>query len=151
MRYVGPCLSREQCDALVDRYEEHHKWQKFAPWVVEIPGMTSFAGVVGLMAPSFKVDFASGVEIKWKMQRNYWGKGYATEAALASLEFAFDDLGLAEVVAFTTPANTRSRALLDRIGMLFQREFEHPNLDPDDKLWHHLFYSLKVEQWGASR
>src|SRR5262249_21912875 len=87
----------------------HWQTHGFGQWVVEIPGEAGFIGVVGLNAISFNAHFTPAVEIAWRLGRAYWGRGYATEAAWAALDYGFDALGLPEIVAQTVPANWRSR------------------------------------------
>ena len=58
------------------------------------------------------------VEVGWRLHPDHWGHGYATEAAAASLRFGFEEAGLEEIVAFTTTLNTRSQAVMERIGMV---------------------------------
>jgi RimJ/RimL family protein N-acetyltransferase len=75
-----------------------------------------------------------------------------TEGARACLEFAFVSLELPEVVAFTVPANTRSRAVMERLGMWrdVEGDFEHPRLPPGDLLRRHVLYRLSREAWQRS-
>jgi RimJ/RimL family protein N-acetyltransferase len=89
------------------------------------------------------------VELHWRLERASWGRGFATEGARACLEFAFASLELTEVLAFTVPANTRSRAVMKRLGMWHDVEgdFEHPRLPPGDPLRHHVLYRLTREHW----
>ncbi len=76
-----------------------------------------------------ELPFAPAVEIGWRLHPDYWGHGYATEAAAASLRFGFDEAGLDEIVAFTTTLNTRSQAVMARIGMErdLDGDFDHPS------------------------
>ena len=67
-------------------------------------------GFTGLAVPSFTAHFTPAVEVGWRLARSAWGKGYATEAGLASIAFGFRDAGLEEIVSFTSAANVRSRA-----------------------------------------
>ena len=67
------------------------------------------------------------VEVGWCLPPSRWGHGYATELGRAGLDLAWD-LGLAEVVAFTLPHNTASRAVMHRLGMVYERECVHADL-----------------------
>jgi len=88
-------------------------------------------------------------EIGWRLARSSWGRGYATEAARACLDFAFRNLGLSEVVAFTVPANARSRAVMERLGMRHDAagDFDHPRLPAGHPLQRHVLYRLRREDW----
>ena len=99
------------------RQRDHWRQHGFGQWVVEIPGEASFIGVVGLARIAYQAHFTPAVEIAWRLARAYWDKGYASEAARAALDYGFGELALAEIVAVTTPANLRSRRVMERLGM----------------------------------
>jgi RimJ/RimL family protein N-acetyltransferase len=110
-------LTREQSDAMADRIEARFKERGFGLWAVEVVDTAPFIGFVGLSVPSFDAPFMPAVEVGWRLDHGYWGRGYATEAARASLRYGFDVLGLGEIVSFTTENNVRSRRVMERIGM----------------------------------
>src|SRR5277367_5992339 len=121
-------------------------WAKlgFGQWVVEIPGEASFVGMVGLETVSYEAHFTPAVEVAWRLARAYWGRGYATEAARAALDYGFATLGLAEIVAVTVPANRRSRAVMERLGMgrAPEDDFDHPHI-AEGPLKRHVLYRLR--------
>jgi RimJ/RimL family protein N-acetyltransferase len=127
MDHFPSTLTREESDALFDRAQSHVALHGFGPWAVEIPGVTEFAGFIGLAIPSFDAPFAPTVEVAWRLARAHWGYGYATEGARSALDFAFTQLELHEVVAFTIPQNLRSIAVMKRLGMQYAGEFNHPH------------------------
>jgi ribosomal-protein-alanine N-acetyltransferase len=96
-----------------------------------------FIGFVGLNEPGFM----PGVEIGWRLKREAWGHGYATEAGRAVLAYAFDDIGLDEVISFTSTTNFRSQQVMQRLGMTHDPadDFDHPNVD-DPRLRRHVLY-----------
>lgn len=71
------------------------------------------------------VDGADRVELDWAVLGRFWGRGYATEIGRAGLTFGFDDLGAHEVISFTEARNTRSRAVMERLGMRYSRDFDY--------------------------
>jgi [ribosomal protein S5]-alanine N-acetyltransferase len=71
------------------------------------------------------VDGADRLEVGWAVIGRLWGNGYATEIGAESLSLAFEELGADEVVAFTEPHNDRSRAVMERLGMTYQRDIIH--------------------------
>ena len=101
--------------------------------------MTAFAGYVGLAVPRFDAPFMPAVEIGWRLARDQWGRGYASEGARRVLHFAFAEAGLAEVVSFTVPANRRSWSVMERIGMVRDPDgdFDHPLLPIGHRLRRH--------------
>jgi len=147
MEHFPGLLTREESDAMADRIEAHFHANDFGLWAVEIPGQAPFAGFIGLMIPSFEANFTPCVEIGWRLARPFWERGYATEGAMAALDFGFTRLNLKEIVAFTSPDNARSISVMKRIGMTFAEEFEHPRIAPGHRLRLHLLYRLKREQW----
>ena len=152
MEHFPTVLTRDESDALASHIEGHFAQFGFGPWAVEVPGVTSFAGFVGLAVPSFETHFTPCVEIAWRLAADYWGHGYATEAARAALPFAFDMLGLSEVVAFTVPANTHSRRVMERIGMTRSPadDFDHPQLVAGHPLRRHVLYRCRSGMSNAA-
>jgi ribosomal-protein-alanine N-acetyltransferase len=147
MQYLPAMLPRAQSDALARRSEQHFATHGFGPWAVEVPGVAPFIGFVGLVVPAFEAHFTPCVEIGWRLAAEHWGQGYATEAALASADYAFSALGLHELVSFTTPGNERSQAVMRRIGMTHDEadDFDHPRLPQGHRLRRHVLYRLRSE------
>lgn len=141
MEHFPSTLTREESDAMADRVEGHIERYGFGPWAVEIPGVTEFAGFIGLARPSFDMPFGARIEVAWRLARAYWGKGYATEGAKVALDYAFSTLGLPEVVAFTVPENHRSIAVMKRLGMDYGGEFVHPDVS-----LRHVIYRLAAPE-----
>jgi RimJ/RimL family protein N-acetyltransferase len=148
MAHLHGTLSPAQSDALYDRFQVHFAERGFGFWAVEIPGVTDFAGFLGVAVPRFTAHFTPCVEIGWRLAAEHWGQGYATEGARAALDFAFTELSLAEVVAFTVPDNRRSRRVMEKLGMTHDPadDFEHPFLPIGDPLRPHVLYRLRAGQ-----
>jgi RimJ/RimL family protein N-acetyltransferase len=142
MAHFPSRLDRAQSAAMATRIRAHFEEHGFGLWSIEVPGVAPFAGLVGLMRPRFETSFTPCVEIGWRLARDHWGHGYATEGAAAALAFGFDRLGLDEIVSFTVPANTRSRRVMEAIGMRPDPggDFDHPLLPVDSPLSRHVLY-----------
>jgi RimJ/RimL family protein N-acetyltransferase len=141
MEHFPGLMSRQRSDAFVhDRIEPHFAERGFGLWAVEVPGVAPFIGFVGLQAPSFESFFTPCVEIGWRLAAAHWGHGYATEAARKAVAFGFGRAGLEEIVSFTVPANVRSIAVMERLGMRFDGEFDHPRVT--GPLKRHVLYRL---------
>ena len=154
MEFFPKALDRAESDALAARIRAHFAQHGFGLWAVEVPGAVNFAGFAGLSVPTFEAHFTPCVEVGWRMARAHWGRGYASEAAAASLAYAFDELGLSEVLSFTAPENTRSRRLMERVGMRREPadDFDHPALPAGHPLRRHVLYRISREDWArASR
>jgi RimJ/RimL family protein N-acetyltransferase len=145
-------LSRDESDALAARIQADIEERGWGLWAVEIAGQAPFIGFVGLSVPSFDAHFTPCIEIAWRLAAQYWGNGYASEAARASLRFAFGELQLRQVVAFTVPLNRRSIRVMERIGMTRDTggDFEHPKLTPSHPLRLHVLYRVNRAAWSDS-
>jgi RimJ/RimL family protein N-acetyltransferase len=146
MEHLPSVLTRAESDALADRIERQFDRHGFGLWALEIPGIETFAGFVGLAVPSFEAHFTPCVEIGWRLAAERWGHGYASEAAMAVLSFAVVDAGLHEIVSFTVPGNDRSRRVMERIGMTRNPadDFDHPNAP--ERLRRHVLYRIRPRE-----
>lgn len=104
----------------------------------------TFVGFVGMQSAPEVLPFSPCVEIGWRLAQPYWRKGYATEAAVAVADYAFATLGLSELVSFTAATNVRSRRVMKRLGMTHdsREDFDHPFVDAESPLRHHVLYRL---------
>jgi RimJ/RimL family protein N-acetyltransferase len=150
--FLGGPLDRDGSDALVDRILVRWDSDGHGLWAVERVEDGRFLGFVGLAAPSFDAVFTPCVEVGWRRAREAWGRGYATEAAWAALRFGFVELDLDEIVSFTTVANVRSRAVMERLGMTRDPvdDFDHPSFPDGHPIRPHVLYRLRRERWRAS-
>jgi ribosomal-protein-alanine N-acetyltransferase len=142
MEHFPAPLTREESDATVDRIEDEFASNGFGLWAVEVRATGEFVGFTGLAVPRFEAFFTPAVEVGWRLARPAWGRGYASEAAREALRAGFEDYALPEIVSFTSVGNTRSRAVMGRIGMTFDCEFDHPVLPEGDRLRRHVLYRI---------
>jgi RimJ/RimL family protein N-acetyltransferase len=150
MEHFPSVLSRAESDAMVDRIEAQFDELGYGLWAVEALDEAPFIGFVGLSVPKFQAHFMPAVEIGWRLDRNHWGRGFATEAARAALADGFDRAGLQEIVSFTAAANARSTQVMQRLGMTHNPadDFEHPALPEGHRLRRHVLYRLSRECWS---
>jgi RimJ/RimL family protein N-acetyltransferase len=143
MRFFPAALTREESDSLAGRAQLHLAERGWGLWAVEVIDSRRFIGFVGLAEPRFEAHFTPAVEVGWRLARDAWGHGYASEGGRAALAFAFDELGLEEVVSFTAVVNERSRRVMERLGMTHdpQDDFDHPSI-PDGPLRRHALYRI---------
>lgn len=151
MEFFPEHLDRAQSDALVGRIRDHFRCHGFGLWAVEAPGVADLVGYVGLSTPGFAAPFTPCIEIGWRLRREYWGRGYATEGAIAAFAFAFNNLALDEIVSFTVPANIRSTRVMERLGMtrLASDDFDHPSVPEGHPLRRHVLYRRKRTAMSA--
>jgi ribosomal-protein-alanine N-acetyltransferase len=144
MQYFPALLTPMESDHLIDRAEDHFEQHGFGPWAAELRGSHEFIGFIGLSIPNFEAPFMPAVEIGWRLASAHWGMGLATEGAKAAMRHGFAFLKLPGLVSFTVPANTRSRRVMEKLGMTHDPvdDFEHPNLPEGHPLRRHVLYRL---------
>jgi RimJ/RimL family protein N-acetyltransferase len=145
MRYFPSILTKQESDALVKRFEAHLSEHGFGLFVAELKSTGEFIGFVGLNIPSFEAHFTPCVEIGWRLAKEYWNNGYATEGAIETMRYGFDELGLQEIVSFTAVENAPSRKVMEKIGMTHNAgdDFDHPKLEAGHPLLRHVLYKKR--------
>jgi RimJ/RimL family protein N-acetyltransferase len=153
MEHFPAPLTAAESDALVDRIEAELDERGWGLWAVEVQDSHQFIGFVGLNAATFDAPFTPAVEVGWRLAWEHWGRGYATEGARAALEFGFVDLELDDIVSFTTHANTRSRRVMERLGMRRDPadDFDNPNVPDGSPHRPHVLYRLDRTAWARAR
>ena len=150
MRYFPAPQSREQSDRSIDVWSAELADRGWSNWALALKDTDALVGFVGLTVPRRQLHFMPCVEIGWRLAREHWKRGYATEAARAALGVGFGQAGLAEIVSFTALGNAPSRAVMERIGMVNSGEdFDHPALPEGHVLRRHCLYRLGRERWLA--
>jgi RimJ/RimL family protein N-acetyltransferase len=149
MEFFPATRTRAESDMVFDKLRDHIDRYGFGFWALELRETGENIGFTGLQHVDFEARFCPAVEIGWRLAMQHWGKGYATEAALASLDFAFGALELGEVVSFAVDRNIRSRSVMERIGMVHDPEFDftHPSVDPESPIAQHAFYRIGRQGW----
>jgi RimJ/RimL family protein N-acetyltransferase len=126
-RYLNGPMRREQSDELLARIRNHWQDHGFGLYAVEVKDSGAFAGFVGLAIPSFLPDVLPAVEVGWRLAREHWGNGYATEGARASLRFGFEELELRQIISIIDPRNAASVRVAERLEMTRGRDRIHPS------------------------
>jgi Acetyltransferases, including N-acetylases of ribosomal proteins len=141
MEFFPATLDRVAADAVFDRIAASLEERGWGLWAVEADG--AFVGFTGLQPVPFEAAFTPAIEIGWRLARSAWGRGFATEAARASLDYAWRELALDEVVAMAVPANRRSLAVMRKLGMTHDPadDFDHPRL-ADGPLRRHMLFRV---------
>ena len=149
MRYRLAPLSRHESDKLIEEIEACFHQNGFGLWAVERSDDGRLLGFTGLAVSDFDAPFCPAIDIGWRLARDAWGHGFATEAALASLDFAFNELRLTEVVAHTTSVNEPSQAVMRRIGMTHDPadDFDGPWYPAGHPLRRFVLYRIKAPDW----
>ncbi len=150
MRYFVRPLTGSESDAAVDRMMAAFDRDDHGQWALEIAGEAPFIGFTGLWHPPY---MPAVVEVGWRLDKNYWGRGYATEAARAAMEDGFQRVGLEEIVSFTSPLNKPSLGVMEKLGMTHDPadDFEHPNVPVGHRLRPHVMYRMTSARWRYFR
>jgi RimJ/RimL family protein N-acetyltransferase len=152
MEFFPAPQDRASSDAALEKWREQIDARGWANWAVERRDTGAFIGFLGLTVPSRTLPFTPCVEIGWRLARAHWGQGFASEGARAALRAGFEQADLAEIVSFTAIVNTRSRAVMQRIGMRdANADFDHPALPEGLMLRPHCLYRITRAEWEALR
>ncbi|MBP0937858.1 GNAT family N-acetyltransferase [Streptomyces goshikiensis] len=128
MRWIGDgsTLDLDGTAEDIERFEDEWDEEGFGPFAVELLASGELIGVVGLSVPEWLPEVLPAVEITWRLGRSYWGQGYASEAAQATLEFALQDRGLDRVIAINRAGNDDSENVIRKLGMEPDRNTTDP-------------------------
>lgn len=145
MRFFPKLLNKSETEKLIHKINEH--WEKFGfgLFALEEKFSGKFFGFTGIMYTNFNSFFTPVLEIGWRLDQNFWGKGYAKEAAMASLKFGFENSLSREIVSFTSRINHASRGVMNSIGLHYSGEFEHPRVKIGSPLRTHVLYRISSE------
>ena len=143
-RFYPSVADREESDRMIDRFIEGLKRDGYGLLAVERKADGVLIGDVGIIPVGFPIRGNPPVEIGWLLGQEFWGQGYAPEAARAWLDYAFNVLKMPEVVAWTTVTNLPSQRVMQKIGMVHDvdGDFAHPKLPEDHPLRPHVLYRI---------
>ena len=142
MRFFPSTYAADYSEQMAIRMRDRLERDGYGWWVIEIKGITPFAGAIILQDVPFEAPFTPAIEIGWRLAYQYWGHGYATEGATRVMHFAFEVLRFNEVVAMTAITNVRSQRVMERLRMTHnaQDDFLHPRLPEEHALRPHVLY-----------
>lgn len=142
MEFFPSVLTAEQSLDHIEKINGLIKTAGYGLFAVERKEDKAFIGFTGFSHPRFEAVFTPCVEIGWRIARQYWNKGFATEAAKACIDFGFEKMGWKDIYSFTSVLNTRSENVMKKIGMLKEGEFDHPLLADGHPLQKHVLYKI---------
>lgn len=140
MRYFGVIFDRPRMDEWVQSNLDHEKQHGFSLFSVVLKDNGEVIGDCGLETD--EIDGQIIVGIGFDFRRSYWGRGYATEAALAVLEYGFTRFGFKSISGWIDPENTPSQCVAERIGMTVEKYVMRGGKK-------YALYSIRRETWGG--
>ena len=140
-RFLGGTLTREESDSIAEWAQQTFEEEGLGLLAVERREDRAFLGMCGL---HHQQSYPDEVEVGWRLAHEYWGNGYATEAASTWLDHAFGPLALPRVISITDRPNVRSLAVMRRLGMVFDHEAE---VEDDGAVFDAVIYSITGDQW----
>ena len=148
MRFFPAPQSRESSERAIDGWSCELETRGWSNWAVEVRDTGQFIGFVGLTVPQRALPFSPCVELGYRLRSEAWGRGYATEGAIAALRFGFEQAGLEEIVSFTAKLNLPSQAVMRRAGLRDTGEdFDHPAVPQGHALRRHCLYRGRRGAW----
>lgn len=151
VRYVRQLADRTAIEAWRNIQRDHFRRHGYGIWALEALDDGGCIGFCGLMNVPYQTHFTPAVEIAWRLDPNYWGGGYATEAAEAALSFGFERVGLSDVVAYAFVENVASRRVMARLGMSHDPKDDFDLPEQGDPLRRQVLYRLGAENWAQRR
>ena len=143
MKYFANTLSKEETHQFYQNIISELEDCGYGLYAVEVKESKEFIGFTGFHRATFEADFTPCIEIGWRLKKESWGKGYATEGAGACLEYGFKDLGFKKVVSFTAEINSPSINVMKKIGMKPVKTFQHPKVDEGSPLKRHILFQIE--------
>jgi len=142
MTWLVRALDRAESDAWIALMAGHQARLGHCLWAMEHRDDGALIGVCGLKPGADGTPISASVEIGWRLRADDWGRGYAREAAQASLSWAWHNLPIDHVHAITAAANIRSRHLMEKLGMerCPNMDFDHPIVPEGHELKPHVAY-----------
>ena len=150
MRYFPSILDRHKSDELAQRLQRQINENGYGFYAAHRVLDNQFIGFIGANQSSAELPFAPCVDIGWRLDHPFWGRGYATEGAKAVLHDSFTRCQLNEIVSMTPVSNLASEKVMLKLGMTkAANTFNHPSLKPNHPLSEHLLYRLSKDDWRA--
>ena len=146
MEFFPAIRTKQESDDLVDRLSKHYIEFGFTFYAVEEIKTKQFIGFIGMINTSFEAYFTPCVEIGWRLQKESWNKGYATEGAKRCIKYGFKELELKEIYAITPLKNQPSENVMQKIGMQKQGTFEHPKIEEGHWLKTEMLYKIEKHE-----
>jgi len=144
LKYSPRTDTKEESEISFERHKNYLELHDFGFWAVEEKETGNFMGFIGLLEKYIEgVPFTPCIEIGWRLDKEFWGRGYATEGALEVLRFAQEELKIDQIYSYTARINTPSINVMKKIGLIERPEldFDHPKIDAGLPIRNHVVFS----------
>lgn len=146
MHYFPEPYSRERSNHFFEAIQREFEEHGYGLYAAEEKASGLFMGYIGFHWAKMDLEFCPCIEIGWRINKNFWNKGFATEGAMACLDFGFNRLGFGRVFSFTAALNIPSERVMQKIGMRLERHFEHPGVPENHQLRPHVLYVATADR-----
>jgi ribosomal-protein-alanine N-acetyltransferase len=144
MKYFTKTLTEQETDRFYNIIEDEFRNYGYGLYAVETKHNSEFIGFIGFHWANFNAEFTPCIEIGWRLKYEAWGNGYATEGAKACLKYGYETLNFNKIYSFTSKINYQSESIMEKIGMVKIKEFEHPNISEGSSLREHVLYAISL-------
>lgn len=134
MEFFPSLYTIDQTSAFIKRMQDSIERKGYGYFAVDELSSGDFIGFIGVLDQNYDVSFMPAIDIGWRLDKTYWGKGHATEGAKECLNYAFQQLGLESIISVAPLLNIKSIGVMEKIGMTKRTEFEHPLIDKSSPL-----------------
>jgi ribosomal-protein-alanine N-acetyltransferase len=142
MEFFQGILTYEETDVFYEKIKAEIQSEGYGLFAVELKETCEFLGFIGFHKANLNLGFDPFVEIGWRLKKEAWGNGYATEGAKRCMTYGFEQLGFSDVYSFTSIVNTRSERVMRKIGMKRKMVFDHPRIEKNHLLCRHVLYHI---------
>jgi len=142
MKHFPKTLSNKEVVEFIERLKKHYEQNGFTYYATEILDSKEFIGMIGLAKQEYKTNFTPAIDIGWRLKRNAWGKGYATEGAKRCIEHAFNELDIIKIISVCVVKNKKSENVMKKLGMKRKGEFNHPEIINHPEFKKHVCYEI---------
>lgn len=151
MRWLDGVQDQKAYDTMFERLDSYQRDFGHTLWLVERKADSVLLGFCGLKRVNDQGagDLTGDFEIGWRLREDAWGRGYAKEAAIASLDLAFGRFEAPHVVALTVEGNTSSQGLMRRLGMKRREDLDFDETGPAGERI--IIYRIEAADWPEAR
>ena len=144
MEHFPKTLTKAETAGFIAKSQQQFLEKGFTYFAVDILETKQFIGFIGLSYQTYEAPFNPSVDIGWRLGKEFWGNGYATEGAKKCLEYAKDSCKLSIINSVCTKTNKASENVMQKIGMQKKSNFLHPMLKDYPSLQECLLYQIEL-------